>query len=192
MSILQSAIENFENNSDLSPITEERKISLDQVYINKDTEELIAVRSIGNEEHNGVVLAGVDNEGVYTAIMLSFVKKEGAYALQVITMSPKFRPDENLAFGLTLSNDEKLLFNFIHKMVPVEGTDYYANFRALTEEQMAKFIEYDIVHWQFLQQQTNDILTSDMNAEADTILPAPETQYLIRRIAYGIATFDQQ
>ena len=123
MSILQSAAEHFENNPAPIAITEERKISLDQVYINKDTEELIAVRSIGNEEHNGVVLAGVDNEGVYTAIMLSFVKKEGAYALQVITMSPKFRPDENLAFGLTLSNDEKLLFNFIHKMVPVEGTD---------------------------------------------------------------------
>ena len=189
MSTLPSAIENFEVNAASASITEERKIFLNQVYVNKDSEELVAVRSIGNRENNGVVLAGIDNDGVYTAILLSFVKKQGAYALQVITMSPKFKPDEHLAFGLSLSNGEKFLFNFAHKMVPVEDTDYYANFIALTEEQMAKFIEYDITHWQFLQQQSKDILTSDMDAEADTILPAPETQYLIRRIAYAIAAF---
>lgn len=189
MSTLQSAIENFESNNAQPEIPNDKKVFLDQVYVNKDTEELIAVRSIGNEENDGVILAGVDNEGVYSAVLFTFVKKEDVHAIQIVILSPKFRPDNNLVFGLTLSNDEQLVFNFIHQMVPVEGADYYANFVALTEEQMAKFITYDIRHWQFLQQGTKDILTSDFEAAADGILPAAESKYLIRRIAYAIASF---
>lgn len=189
MSALQSAIQNFESNNAQPEIPNDRKVFLDQVYVNKDTEELVAVRSIGNEENDGVILAGVDNEGVYTAVLFTFVKKQDVCAMQIVSMSPKFKPDNHLAFGLTLSNDEQLIFDFVHQMVPVEGTNYYANFVALTEEQMAKFITYDIRHWQFLQQETKDILTSDFEAQADGILPAVESKYLIRRIAYAVAAF---
>ena len=80
-----------------------------RLYVNKDIEGLVAVRSIANTDMEGVVLAGADSEGIYTAIMLSFVKKEGVHALQVVTMSPKFKPDQQLSFGITLSNGEKML-----------------------------------------------------------------------------------
>lgn len=186
---LQTAIENFENTPGLNYISPERKTFLDQVYVNKDSEELVAVRTIGRQDMEGAILAGVDNDGVYAAILLSFVKKKGVCALQVISMSERFKPNEQLAFGITLSNDEKMLFHFAHKMAPVEGTDYFANFIQLTDKNIADFILHNIVHWQFLNKQTNDILTSDFQAQADAILPEKEAQYLLRKIACEIAKF---
>lgn len=190
MSTLQNALDEFENNTAIPGIDPERKVFLDQVYVNKDSDDLVAVRTIGRKDMEGVVLAGIDNSGAYTAILLTFVKKENVCALQVISMSENFMPDENLAFGISLDNGEKMLFDFTHQMVPVDGTSYFANFVQLTDKTMSDFISHNIVHWQFLNKKTNDVLTSDFNAQADAILPEKESQYLLRRIAYEIAKFE--
>lgn len=170
-------------------IPSERLKFLQEVSLHKDETELISVCKIGKEENEGVVLAGLDNKQIFHAILISFVKKLDTIALQIITMSPHFKPDDQLIFGLTLSNKQQYVFHFAQPAIPVEGTAYAANFIPFSSQQVIDFISNDIIHWQLYHQETKALLTSVMDIEAQALLPPHEAQYLLRKILCEVVKY---
>lgn len=185
--VLQSAIEKFSNSAETGDIRPGRKKFFDTITCRDDLEGLRIIDTIGDEKNNMVILAGKQNDGASGVVSFSFVRKEGYFAIQVISTIAAFIPSEQVVIGFKFENGKEVISGFVFPPVNVEGTHYWANYAQLSPEDLAAFMESSLVAWQMKNKVNNNHLESDFNILATDILPQSEAKYLMRSMASAIA-----
>ena len=185
--LLQQAIEKFSHGADSSEIRPGRKKFLDAITCADDKEGLRIIETIGGEKNNMVILAGKDHKGTSGVVSFSFVRKEGYFAIQVISTIAAFIPSEQVVIGFKMENGKEVISGFVFAPVNVEGTHYWANYAQLAPEDLAAFMESAVVAWQMKNKLNNHHLESDFTILATDILPQSEAKYLLQSMAVAIA-----
>ena len=185
--LLENAIEKFRSTADTSDIRPGRKKFFDAITCRDDQEGLRVIDTIGGESNNMAILAGRQHEGSSGVISFSFVRKEGYFAIQVISTLPAFIPSEQLVIAFKFENGKEVISGFIFPPVNVEGTSYWANYAQISAEDLAAFMESSLIAWQLKNKVNNDQLESDFTLLATDILPQSEAKYLLRSMASAIA-----
>lgn len=185
--LLQAAIEKFSHGADSSEIRPGRKKFLDDITCSDDKEGLRMIETIGGERNNMVILAGKQQDGTSGVVSFSFVRKEGFFALQVISTIAEFIPTEQVVLGFKMENGKEVISGFVFPPVEVEGTHYWANYAQLAPEDIGAFMESPVVAWQLKNKLNNNHLESDFTILATDILPQSEAKYLMQSMAAAIA-----
>jgi len=185
--LLQAAIEKFSHGADSSEIRPGRKKFLDDITCSDDKEGLRMIETIGGERNNMVILAGKQQDGTSGVVSFSFVRKEGFFALQVISTIAEFIPTEQVVLGFKMENGKEVISGFVFPPVEVEGTHYWANYAQLAPEDIGAFMESPVVAWQLKNKLNNNHMESDFTILATDILPQSEAKYLIQSMAAAIA-----
>jgi|GEM_PF-2304362 len=185
--VLQSAIEKFSNSAETGDIRPGRKKFFDTIACRDDQEGLRIIDTIGDEKNNMVILAGKQHDGTSGVVSFSFVRKQGYFAIQVISTIAAFIPTEQVVIGFKFENGKEVISGFVFPPVNVEGTHYWANYAQLSTEDLAAFMESSLVTWQMKNKVNNNHLESDFNILATDILPQSEAKYLMRSMASAIA-----
>lgn len=185
--ILLSAIQKFSNSPESAEIRPGRKKFFDTITCKDDKEGLRIIDTIGNEHNNIVILAGKLKDGTIGVVSLSFVRKDGNFAIQVISTIPSFIPSEQVVIGFKFENGKEVLSGFVFPPVNVEGSHFWANYAQISPEDLAIFMESALIAWQMKNKLNNDHLESDFNILAADILPQTEAKYLLRSMAAAIA-----
>lgn len=186
--LLNNAIHQFKHSSDTADIRPGRKKFFDTITCGDDKEGLRIIETIGGERNNMVILAGRDQTGTAGVVSFSFVRKEGFFAIQVISTIAAFIPSEQVVIGFKMQNGKEVISGFVFPPVNVDGTPYWANYAQLAPEDLASFIESPVVAWQMKNKLNNSRLESDFTVLATDILPQSEAKYLLRSMACAIAS----
>lgn len=185
--VLETAIERFAHNQATAEIRTGRKKFFDNITCRDDKEGLRIIDSIGGEQNNMLILAGIQSQGGNGVVSFSFVRKEEHFAIQVISTIPAFIPSEQVVIGFKFENGKEVLSGFIFPPVNVEGSSYWANYAQISVDDLAAFINSDLVAWQMKNKVNNESLESDFTILATDILPQSEAKYLLRSMAVAIA-----
>ena len=185
--VLTAAVQHFSSSPDSAEIRPGRKAFFDKVGLKDDNDGLRVIDSIGGEKNNMVILAGKLPAGNAGVISFSFVRKDGFFAIQVISTIAEFIPSEQVVIGFKFENGKEVLSGFAFPPVNVEGTHYWANYAQISPEDLANFIASPLVAWQLKNKLTTASLESDFNILATDILPQTEAKYLLRCLAAAIA-----
>jgi len=185
--LLQNAIEKFTHSAETGDIRPGRKKFFDTIVLNDDNDGLRVIESIGSERNNMVILAGKQNDGATGVVSFSFVRKQGYFAIQVISTIPAFIPSEQVVIGFKMENGKEVITGFVFPPVNVEGTHYWANYAQISPEDLAAFMESAVVAWQMKNKVNNNHLESDFTILATDILPQSEAKYLLQSMATAIA-----
>ena len=185
--ILQSAIEKFSHTAETGDIRAGRKKFFDTITCRDDKEGLRIIDTIRDERNNMLILAGKQNDGSSGVVSFSFVRKEGYFAIQVISTIAAFIPSEQVVIGFKFENGKEVISGFVFPPVNVEGTHYWANYAQISPEDLGAFMESSLVTWQMKNKINNNHLESDFNILATDILPQTEAKYLLRSMARAIA-----
>jgi len=185
--LLQNAIEKFQHSPDSGDIRPGRKKFFNTITCTDDNDGLRIIETIGGECNNMVILAGKQNDGSTGVVSFSFVRKEGHFAIQVISTIPEFIPSDQVVIGFKMEGGKEVITGFVFPPVNVEGTHYWANYAQISQEDLAAFMESSVVAWQMKNKVNNNHLESDFTILATDILPQSEAKYLLRSMATAIA-----